>query len=508
MIRTRTKSLGALGCGALAAVFTASSALGAAPVSIPDRPEKLTFEPLKFEPPKAADYKHTLPNGVTVFLWPSHEFPLVNVTLTFKGGAYLEPEGKAGLASMTAAMIRRGGTSSVKAEELDEQFDFLASQASSTGGGGISFAASLNSLASNFNESFGLFLDMLKNPGFQEDKVKVYRDERLEEMKQRNDDADTILRLQAQRLMWGVDHFEGRAATKTSLESITIDDMRAFHAKVYHPGNLVIGVTGDFEPQAMLKTLESALASWPAGAAIPDPVDTSHTPTPGLYYVEKDIPQGKVTIAHRGIKRDDPDAIAVSVMNDILGGGGFTARLMKRIRSDEGLTYGVFSGFRNRVYYPGEFACQVASKNVTVALASKMILEEIEKIRSAPVSDEELAVSRDGFLETFPRTFESKQGSVNIFIDDHWTKRDPNYWATYRDKLRAITKEEVQRVAQKHLDPSRLVMLVVGKWSEIAAGNPTEQRPTHQVTAKDLMGGQATRLPLLDPLTLEALPMN
>ena len=105
-------------------LIAACGAMASAPVTIPDRPEKLSFQPLQFEPPKAADYKHTLPNGVTVFLWPSHEFPLVNVTFTFKGGAYLEPEGKAGLASMTAAMIRRGGTSSVKAALVgDVMFD-------------------------------------------------------------------------------------------------------------------------------------------------------------------------------------------------------------------------------------------------------------------------------------------------------------------------------------------------------------------------------------------------
>ncbi|MBL8745899.1 MAG: insulinase family protein, partial [Phycisphaerae bacterium] len=342
-MNTHTKSLtrGVAFVSALSALI-GGAALARNTPEIPKRPEEIKFKDLDFQPPSAKDYRRVLSNGVAVYMIPSKEFPLVNLTFSFRPAAHIED--KPGLAQMTSAMIRRGGTTTKSAADLDEAFDFLAATAT---------PGSLNSLKSNFDEAFALYMDMIRNPGFQEDKVRVYKDETIEDMKQRNDDADSILARTGGLLMWGDKHPEGRVITKEQLESITIDDLKRFHARVYHPGNLIIGVTGDFEPAEMTAKLEAALSGWNKGEPVPDPTDTDHQFTPGLYYVEKDIPQGKFWIAQRGIKRDDPDFIACQVMNDILGGGGFTSRLMKRIRSDEGLTYGVGSGFRTRVYYPG-----------------------------------------------------------------------------------------------------------------------------------------------------------
>ncbi len=511
-LQSRTKSVISraamrLGAVVVAAVVLASGSMAAseATAGLPKRPEDIKFKPLRFEPPRAEEFRRSLSNGVTVYMAQSKEFPLVTVTFSFKGGEYLEPAGKTGLANMTGSMIRRGGTQSVSAEELDEQFDFLAAQVSAN----ISStraSATINSLTSNFDEAFGLFMDMIRNPGFEQKKVDIYRAEALESMKQRNDDAATIEAIQLRRLIWGPDHFEGRFPTAKSINAISIDDMRAFHRRIFHPGNLIIGVVGDFDEKSMLAKLEKALSGWEAGDTIPDPQDTTHAFEPGVYYVEKDIPQGKVAIVQRGVLRDDPDWAAISVMNDILGGGGFTSRLLNRIRTDEGLAYGAGSSFRDRVYYPGVFQSGYASKNRTVALAAKITLEEIEKIRSQEVTESELKTAKESFIETFPRTFESKQGMVSVFIDDHWTNRPKGYWQSYRDSISKVTAADVKRVAQKRLNPSNMAMLVVGKWEEIRPGDPTEQRETHQASMDEFFGGSVSQLPLLDPMTLEPLP--
>ncbi len=498
-MKTNMKNLtrGAAIVSAFSALI-AGVALADSTIELPKRPEEIKFKGLDFQPPSSKDFRHVLSNGVAVYMMPSKEFPLVNVSFSFRPATHIEE--KPGVAQMTGAMIRRGGTTSKSATDLDESFDFLAANAT---------PGSFNALKSNFDEAFALFMDMLRNPGFQEDKVRIYKDEQIEDMKQRNDDADNILARTGGLLMWGDKHPEGRVVTKEQFEAITIDDMKKFHARVWHPGNLIIGVTGDFEPVEMKSKLESALAGWSKGEAVPDPTDTDHTFTPGLYYVEKDIPQGKFVVAMRGIKRDDPDFIQCQVMNDILGGGGFTSRLMKRIRSDEGLTYGVGSGFRTRVYYPGEFTVRTFSKNRTVALTAKMVYEELDKIRNAPCTQEELDVSVKSFVDTFPRTFESKVGSVNVFIDDEWTHRPEGYWKTYREKMSAVTVADVQKMAQKHIDPAKMMMLVVGKWSEVAPGDPTEQRESHKANMAMLPNGEnPIRLPLLDPLTQQPLPMD
>lgn len=478
-------------------LIVACVAGAATPAGLPARPEEIQFKPLEFQPPKAADFRRTLSNGVAVYMLPSSELPLVTVTFSFRPATHLEPEGKYGLAGATAQMMRRGGTTTKSAEEFDEQVEFLA--AAITPG-------SVNALTSNFDEAFALFIDMLRNPGFDEAKFKLFKDETLEAMKQRNDNADTILEEESARLMWGEKHPEGRQPTKAMIDGMTVDDLRAFHKRVYHPGNLIIGVTGDFKPDEMLAKLDAALSGWEKGESVPDPVDTDHAFKPGLYHVEKDIPQGKFIIAQRGIKRDDPDAIPVSVMNEILGAGGFTSRLMKKIRSDEGLTYGISSNFASRVYYPGEVAISSFSKNSTVALTARFAMEEVQKMRTTPVTESELATAKAALIETFPRTFESKQSVVNLFINDEWTKRDPSYWETYRDRVRAVDAKEVQRVAQTYLDPAKTMMLVVGKWNEIKDGDPNETRESHKANMSMFYEGQpANPLPLRDPMTLEPI---
>lgn len=487
----RTLSLAMLAGVTLGAAATAQTAL-------PARPEKIEFKPLKFDPPKAADYRKTLPkSGVVVYLAPSNELPLVQVTMVFKGGEYLEPAGKAGLAEAAGSMIRRGGTATMKAQELDEKFDFLAAIAS-TSSGGTTSSASLNSLKSNFTESLTLFMDMLKNPGFQEDKWEIWKSEKIEQMKQRNDDANTIAAREWPAIVYGRDHFEAREMTKTTLDAITPSDMREFAKRVFNPGNVIVGVSGDFDPAQMIETLDKAFEGWAKGDKQPDPPAPTHQITPGVYRIEKDIPQGKVDIGLRGLRRDDPDFFAVQVMNDVLGGGGFTSRILSRVRSDEGLAYGAGSRFSFPVYYPGSFTASFASKNRTVALATKIIFEEFEKIKTAPVSDEEMKTAKATFIETFPRTFESRLAMLNVFITDEWTGRDPNYWQTFRDNINKVTKEDVQRVAKKYLTPENMAVLVVGKWSEIEPGD-LEGRAKMAA----FFGGKSTELPLRDPLTLE-----
>lgn len=487
---------GPVAAPALAQAGGRGSRSAPAQAPLPQRPEDIRFGPLEFTPPDREDYRRALRSGVVVYLAPSNELPLVNITFSFKGGSYLVEPGKEGLAQMAAAMMRRGGTTSVSAEEMDERFDFLAANASVFSGGATS-AATLNSLSSNLDESFGLFMDMIVSPGFDASKTEIYRGEVLESLKQRNDDAASISGREWARLMYGEEHFDARQPTRQSVESLTVEDMRAFHARVFNSANLIIGVSGDFEESAMLRRLEEAVSGMARGAPNPEPTAPAADPSPGVYFVEKDIPQGRVLIGQRGVHRDHPDAIALMVLNDVLGGGGFTSRLTKRIRSDEGLAYSAGSTMITPVYYPGEWRAGFQSKSPTVAFATRIVFDEVERVRTQPVSEEELNTSKNQFIETFPRRFESRQAIVNTFIDDERTGRPRDYWATYRDKVRAVTAEELLRVAQRHLDPKKLAVLVVGKWDEIKAGD-LEGR----ATMNEFYDGRSTQIPLRDPETL------
>ena len=480
----------------------ARSTAGGQPVEsgLPERPETIRFSPLTFEPPVAADFRHELPDGTVVYLAPSHEFPLVNVSMAFKGGASLDPAEIPGLCSMTASMVREGGTTSKPAAEVDETLDFLATQVGVSAGETFT-TATMNCLTSTFDESLALFLDMLRSPGFDDGRLATAKARVIEGLKQRNDDASSILGREWKRLLYGDDHFEASEPTAATVDAITKEKLAGLHRRLFHPGNVIVAVSGDFEPKEMLAKLGKAFAGWERGSVVADPVAPTARLEPGLYHVPKEIPQGKVAIGCRSITRDDPDAIPLLLLNDILGGGGFTSRIMQQVRSNEGLAYSANSRLAPKVDYPGEFRAGFESKNPTVALATKIVLDQIGKVRDELVTEEELETSKQSMIETFPRQFESKPQLLRVLVTDEWTHRPKDFWKTFRDKVKAVTREDIRRVAREHLDPAKMAILVVGDWEEIAPGD-LEKR----ASMAEFFGGNVKHLPLRDPLTLEPLP--
>jgi predicted Zn-dependent peptidase len=301
-------------------------------------------------------------------------------------------------------------------------------------------------------------------------------------------------------LLYGERHFLNAFTTEASIRSITRDDLLAFHKRYFHPANMIAAVSGSFDRAAMLKQLEAAFAGWPGTKPSVPPVDPAYeSAQAGVYRIQKDVPQGRVSIGLVGVKRSSPDVYALEVMNEILGGSGFTSRITKTVRSNEGLAYSAGSGISFGVYSPGRFRAGFQSKSRTVAYAAQLVLEEIRKIREQPVSDEELTTIKNNLVQTFPSQFASKGQSMAIFAADEYTSRAPDYWARYRDRIAAVTAADVQRVAKTHLVPEKLLILVVGDQKEIEIGDDK-----HPVKLAELApGGRVVTLPLRDPMTMK-----
>jgi zinc protease len=471
-------------------------AVPAFPQGIPEHPDKLVFKPIAYEPPRASDHRVVLKNGMVVFIAEDPTLPLVNIGLTFRTGGWLEPPGKEGVAGLTGSQIRRGGTRTLTAEQLDEKLDFLAAQAS-TSIGDTAGSASLNCLRDNMDEALKVFVEMLKEPRFQEDRLKLAKEQSLQAMKKRNDDTEDIERLEWNVLLYGEQHFTNRFSTQKSIEAITRQDLVAFHKKYVHPANMIAAVSGAFSRPAMIQKLEAAFAGWPGNKPAVPPVPAEiATARPGVYRIQKDVPQGRVTVGLPAVKRDDPDVYALEVMNEILGGSGFTSRITRTVRSNEGLAYSAGSALRFGVYYPGAFRAVFQSKSRSVPYATSLVMDEIKKIREGKVTEEELDTIKKNLIETFPSNFATRAATVAIFAADEYTGREPSYWQTYRDRIRAVTAEEVQRVARKHLTPDKMVVLVVGNLTEIDLGDDK-----HPVKLEAI--GPITTLPLRDPLTMK-----
>jgi predicted Zn-dependent peptidase len=467
---------------------------------IPAHPRDLKYTMLTYTPPKRDQYRHVLSNGVVAYLVEDHDLPLVNVSTIVRIGSYLDPAGKEGLAALTGGQMLVGGTTSKTAEEFDEAGAFLAANLANSIGA-TQGNATLNLLAKDIDQGLALYFDMLRNPRFQEDRLALAKSQLLQNMERRNDRTDAIENREWARLMYGADHFSTKQATKASIDSITREDLITFHQKYYQPGGFIFAVSGDFNTKEMLAKLEASMKGWPVNKqAVPAVPKPTNTIVAGVYAVNKaDVNQGRVSMGHAGALRDSPDAYALEIMNDILGGGGFTSRITSRVRSDEGLAYDAGSTFGLGVYYPGNFRASFQSKNPTTSQAIEIIVEEINRVRTAKVTDEELETAKNSDIEVFPRIFATAGQIAGTFAQDEYTKRPADYWTTYRDRIRAVTADEVMRVAQKYLQPDKLVVLVVGNIDEITKGNPDKPQFSLLKVAKD---GQIRRIPLPDPLTM------
>jgi zinc protease len=469
---------------------------------IPERPEALSFEPIVFDPPSPEDHRHVLDNGMVVFIAEDKALPLVSISITFKAGSWLDPAGQEGLASLTGSQMRRGGTMALSGEELDERLDFLAAQVS-TGLGPVSGGASLSCLADNLDEAFPLFLDVLREPRFQQDRLDLAREQALQSMKKRNDDSANIEAREWTVLLYGEDHNSNRFTTEASLGAIARDDLVAFHGKFVHPQNMIAAVSGYLDTDEMLTRLEKAFADWPGKAtALPPIPDTIHPAEPGLYRIQKDVNQGRVSMGLPMVRRGHPDVYALKVMNDILGAPGLTSRLMTTVRSNEGLAYSAGSGLFVGVFYPGRFRASFQSKSPTVLRATELVQDEIRRMREETVTAQELEIVKSSLIQTFPSSFGTKGQAMGIFASDEYTGRDPSFWKTYRSKIQDVSVEDIQRVARTHLVPEKMILLIVGDQAAIDADAGD---PAHEVTAVSLApGGRVVELPLRDPMTMKA----
>jgi predicted Zn-dependent peptidase len=467
---------------------------------IPTHPRELKYTTLSYTPPKRDRYRHVLSNGVVVYAVEDHDLPLVNISTLVRTGSYLDPAGKEGLAALVGSQMRAGGAGKMTAEQFDEAADFLAAQITS-GVGSTQGSAGLNLLAKDVDKGLALYLDMLRTPAFQEDRLKLAKSQILQAMERRNDNTSGIEAREWGRLLYGQEHFSTKETTKSSVESITRQDLVDFHQRYFQPGGFIIAASGDFNTKELLAKLEAAFRGWPANKqAVPDVPKPTQTPVAGIYTIHKpDVNQGRVSIGHTGTTRDNPDAYALEVMNDILGGGGFTSRITSRVRSDEGLAYSAGSSYGMGVYYPGTFRASFQSKSASTSQAIQIVLDEINRMRTSKVSAEELETAKNSLIETFPRIFSTAAQIAGTFAQDEYTKRPVDYWDTYRQRVAALTVDDVQRVAQKYLDPSKLVILVVGNIDDITRGNP--DHPEYSLT-KLAATGQIRRIPLPDPLTM------
>ena len=425
--------------------------------------EELTFEPIAFKPP--VPEKRMLSNGMTLYLIEDHELPLFNINGLIKTGDIYDPADKVGLAAIFSSVMRTGGTVSREPDALNEELESMAA-AVEVGMSAEYGTINLSTLAEDIEKGLEIFADVLRTPAFREDKLELRKQQAAEGIRRRNDNPIQLAWRNFSALLYGTDHPFGWYSEIEGIESITVDDLKAFHAKYYHPNNIMLAITGDFNTETLISQLEKVFEGWEsAEITFPDVPIIDPAPKPSVNYIFKDLNQTTMLIGHFGIKRtpDFPDYFALRVMNDILGEGGFTSRLMMEVREKHGLAYMVGSLMQTSYYTnPGEWFAYSQTRTDKTAEAISLIIDVVKGLRDTPVPKDELQRTKDSLINSFVFGFESSAQIAFQQMMLAYRGFNPDFLETFTDNIAKVTAEDVQTVAQKYLHPDALTIVTVG----------------------------------------------
>lgn len=420
------------------------------------------YPPLKeITIPEVATY--TLANGLRLYLLEDHSLPIIRGQALIRTGNLFDPPDKIGLAEITGAVLRTGGTVSKPGEELDQELERMAASVE-TGIGETSGQASFFTLKENIDKVLAIYADVVMHPAFRQDKIDLHKNQTRSTIARRNDDADQIVRREFVNLVYGKDNPYGWQQEYEHVDRIEKADLERFYRRYFFPGNVMLAVYGDFSTPEMKAKVEAAFKDWnnpqPPAPAFPAVKESRKA---GVYLVTKeDVNQTFIRMGHLGGLFKDEDYPALEVMGDILG-GGFRSRLFQQVRSKLGYAYNVGARWGANYNHPGLFVAVAGTQSGSTVKAIQAVQEEIRRLRQAEVTDAELATAKQTVVNSFVFNFDTRPKTLNRLLTYEYWGYPKDFIFRYKKKLEAVTRQDVLRVAQKYLHPDEMVLVAVGK---------------------------------------------
>jgi zinc protease len=451
-------------------IIIAASALWAQPAapngSTPGSAPVPSVQNLKFPPLKPVQIPPvetvTLPNGMKVFLLEDHELPVINGSARIRTGNLFDPPDKVGLATITGIVMRTGGTRTKSGDQLDQDLENIAASVESTideTSGTVSF----NALKENTDTVLGAFHDVLTQPEFRQNKIDLAKNEIRSGIARRNDDAHGVSEREFANIVYGKDTPYGWEEEFATVNRITRDDIVGFYKRYFFPANVMLAVWGDFNTVEMKTKLTKLFADWnvtePPVPAFPQ---VRKAPHPGVYLgMKTDVAQTFFVIGELGGELREKDYPALDVMSDILG-GGFRSRLFQRVRTRMGDAYEIEADWGANYDHPGLFRIAGSTKSASTVETIRAINEEVERIRTAEVTDDELNTAKQTALNSLVFAFDTRLKTLGRVLSYEYFGYPKDFIQQYQKAVAAVTKADVLRVAKERLSPGNFTIVTVG----------------------------------------------
>lgn len=432
--------------------------------------------------------RRTLDNGLRLLVAENHNAPLVSVRTLVRSGADYDTPELAGLASLTAELLDEGaGTRD--AVRLAEDLGLLGASLGSGADWDASYI-SVDSLSRNFAESFAIFADVNRRPLLPQSSLERVQSERLMELLQQRDEPAAIAGKRFSNLIYGNGTY-GNTVTGNpeSVERITIDDVREFYATHYVPNHGTIVIAGDVDAGAALDTASRFFSDWPAAELPPRPQITPKTfESSRIYLIDRPTAvQSEIRVGHIGIARSTADYFALSVMNALLG-GVFNSRINLNLREKHGYTYGARSTFAFR-RQAGPFVVSAPVRNEVTRESVTEVLSELRRIRTGDVETIELEDTKNYLMGSFPSTVQTSGDIAGRLLDMELYDLPMDYFDRYRENIGAVSKSDVEHVAEKYIDPENVIIVIVGNASQIREPLGTLGMPIHELDIEGMAIG-------------------
>jgi zinc protease len=420
-------------------------------------PDKIHYKPLRFELPKTQ--RVVLENGIVLYILENHELPLININALIKTGNMYDPEGKEGVAELTAYVMRTGGTTRLKSAEIDSQFDRIAAQASvsmSMESAQVGFSI----LNRHLEQGLDLLAQILLHPAFEQEKFELAKQLTGEELRRLKDDPQKLAFREFNRLIYSNDP-RGRFSSHKSLANIERDDLIKFHSRFFQPGNIMFAVCGDITKDEAVKKFNHYFGDWKAkdiSAGIDPPSPKSNA---GVYLLDKAIPQSTIISGRFAASKNNPDFYAFTVLDFILGSGGFPSRIVSVVRNNEGLAYSAGSFYRAKPAY-GVFGTYAFTKTSSTMKTLSLLDSVLDNIQSNTITAKEMDWAKksinNGFIFSFSTPDQIAWQQMNL----EYENLPSDFLLHYRNRIENVTIEDLKRVSMKYLNGNKNIVLILG----------------------------------------------
>ncbi len=454
----------------LAAVIPASVPYRGPVVTLAPEGQRMAPPPVgtPVEPVLPTPVEKTLKNGLRVIVAQSSRLPLVSADLTLRVGAFADPEGRAGTASLTAGMLTEG-TTTRSAQDIARQTEAMGANLSADAGQEFA-SVSLNVMPGSLKKAMGLMADVARNPAFAKEELERQRSQTLDGLSVAYQSPGQISAFALSPILYGNTPFGHVAGgTPASVEKIQVSDLSAIHQTWFRPDNAILVISGDISPRAAFRLAQKAFGDWKAPtAALPKAPTITASSNPRQVVVDlAGTGQASVSVAKVAIPRTAPDYFQGLVTNALLG-GGYSARLNQEIRIKRGLSYGAGSRL-TALSSTGSFRAQAQTKNESAAQVLDLIHNEIAGLGKNPAPEAELTARKSGLIGDYGRALATTEGVANILGNLAAFGLPLSDMSTYTGKVAAVSPDQVQSFAKTHLDPAQMNVIIVGDAKSFAA---------------------------------------